>query len=58
MIAPETGHVTEAVASAPIVPLSGCHSETTAETVYEGFVDPVVVETGLTTTVVAVPSNG
>ena len=58
MIVPETGQVTEAVANDPIVPLSGCHSETSAETVYCGLVVVVVPATGLMTIEVAVPSSG
>ena len=57
-IVPETGHVTLAVASAPIEPLSGVHSEIKAETVYFGFVVVVVPATGWIVTVVVVPKSG
>ena len=39
VIAPVIGHVTDAVASVPIPPLSGCHSETFAVKLYVGLVD-------------------
>ena len=50
--------MTEAVANCPTPPLSGCHSDTSAETVYEGFVVETVVAIGLITTEAAVPKSG
>ena len=58
MIAPEIGQVTDAVDNSPTAPDSGCHSETRAVKVYEGFVALAADDVGNTTTEVVVPSKG
>lgn len=60
VIAPEIGNVTSAVASSPTAPLTGVHSVTSTEKVYDGFADEAAaVPLGLMTQVTAVePTSG
>ena len=60
VIAPEMGNVTSAVASSPTAPLTGVHSVTSTENVYDGLADEAAaVPFGFTTQVTAVePTSG
>jgi hypothetical protein len=59
VIAPEIGHVTEAVDSSPTAPDNGCHSEINTENEYCGLNELIgALATGFTVQVTAVPIKG